>query len=332
MSGLKNKEEIRFKTLKRISVPIVTGMFLLTASQSSMGFSVSGVLDALKGFAGSETTILDRLSVSTSQTAITPKIVGGSMEESAKVTMATFLAENQAHRIREVYEGMTVGKGLPATLQCDVTAERVQMTSIIDMASDNAAKDSLQLASEYSDPKNTRHSNRVFNHLTKFCDVSEASAGVCVPPATGMAGMDSNYAVISGNDLLTADEQEAAFAYIRNVIDPSDNKVEDCTTHACMSTSNVTSAYKGLSSMVQGAYIRQINDSLQHDYGKFGRSTNIKADTEGKVVDGSSNDTDANPNTPISQTTDKQAPTTPDAPPTNTTPPASSTTPAATDP
>lgn len=282
MSGLKNKEDKTFLSLKRASLTLMSGAILLSASQVSQGVGLDTIISALKGFTGlSADSISERILIGSSQTSVVPQQVGTSMQESAKASAAISMAENRAHRIREIYEGMTPNVGLPDSMQCVATAERTQSQAILGMSKDNTAKDSLFVAADYSNSRADKQSDRVFVHLTRFCDVSEGAAGVCVPPATGMSGQDTNYSVIGGNDLMNAYQKEAAYAFMRNVIDPSEIDIEGCKSAACASITTSSRAYKGLASMVHGAYLSQINDSLKQDYGEVGKSTNIKVDADG---------------------------------------------------
>ena len=282
MDGLKNKEEKNFLSLKRLSLTLVSGAILLSASQVSQGVDVGTVIGALKGFTGmSGDNISERILIGSSQTSIIPQQVGTAMQESAKASIATAMAENRAHRIRTIYEGMTPNVGLPDSMQCVATAERTQSQAILGMSKDSTAKDSLFVAADYSNNRADKQSDRVFTHLTRFCDVSEGAAGVCVPPATGMAGQDTNYSVIAGNDVMNDYQKEAAYAFMRNIIDPSEIKIDGCKSHACAATTTSGRAYKGLSSMVHGAYLSQINDSLKQSYGEVGKSTNIVVDADG---------------------------------------------------
>ena len=282
MSGLKNKEDKTFLSLKRASLTLMSGAILLSASQVSQGVGLDTIISALKGFTGlSADSISERILIGSSQTSVVPQQVGTSMQESAKASVAILMAENRAHRIRDIYEGMTPNVGLPNSMQCVATAERTQSQATLGMSKDNTAKDSLFLAADYSNNRADKQSDRVFVHLTRFCDVSEGAAGVCVPPATGMSGQDTNYSVIGGNDLMNAYQKEAAYAFMRNVIDPSEIDIEGCKSAACASITTSSRAYKGLASMVHGAYLSQINDSLKQDYGEVGKSTNIKVDADG---------------------------------------------------
>lgn len=282
MSGLKNKDEKSFLNLKRVSLTLVSGAVLLSASQVSQGIGVGDAISALKGFTGlSGDNISERILIGGSQTALVPQQVGATMQEAAKATVAATMAENRAHRIRKIYEGMTPNLGLPESMQCVATAERTQSQAILEMSKDSTAKDSLYVAADYSNTRADKQSDRVFVHLTRFCDVSEGAAGVCVPPATGMAGQDTNYGVIGNNDVMNEYQQEAAYAFMRNVIDPSEVKIAGCTSAACASITTSSRAYKGLASMVHGAYLNQINSSLTQNYGEIGKSTNIKLDADG---------------------------------------------------
>lgn len=290
MSGLKNNNDSPL--LKRVVIPVLIGTALLSASQVSQGISIGGInidvgrlFGALTGFQSEQGDgVSSRILVSSAQSAVEPQQVGSSMQSSMKAAMAAAMAENQAHRILKVHEDMQIGKGISPAFQCVATAERTKAQSIIFGGQETAAKDSLVLAADYSNSEADKHADRTYVHLTKFCDVTEAAAGVCLPSVTGMAGKDTDYSIIHNSNVLSQEALEASYAYMRNVVDPTQVDIAGCETDICTAVSTTSKAYKGLSSMIHGAYLNQISDASRHDYGEIGTDTNAKLDADGNPV------------------------------------------------
>lgn len=93
MSGLKNKEDKTFLSLKRASLTLMSGAILLSASQVSQGVGLDTIISALKGFTGlSADSISERILIGSSQTSVVPQQVGTSMQESAKASAAISMA------------------------------------------------------------------------------------------------------------------------------------------------------------------------------------------------------------------------------------------------
>lgn len=284
MSGLNNKN-------KKAWIASTTGLSAIALGVAM--FSTSGISQAFLGGGGISSpatkdyvahsaeqggSIASRITLTTMQTSVEGIQAARSGHELAKTNSALILAENQAHRIKEVVESLSIGKGVPYSLGCETRAEKTQEQAQRVMGKESTVRDTTAIASDYTRDGQTKQSEKTAVHLENFCDVTEASSGVCVPKPNGMGGKDSDYSNIHGNTLLSEEQKDAAYAFTQQVIDPAPFKVKGCDADICNSLTETNRAYRGLASMVHGAYISQINDASIHEYGKIGTDLNEKVD------------------------------------------------------
>lgn len=320
---------------KKIAAVIVVGA-LFGGGINANAALLDGVVGAVSNFIGGSFSadnteaLTDRIMVASSQTAITPSQISVMMETSAKALFVAMSAEKQAYAIKDVVDGMKfsqpehvdpetgemvapiVGAGLSSDLNCEALANKTIIQSkelISDTETYNAHR---RLAQLYTTDPTVKQTNRVTRHIQNYCDVTEVAKGVCSLVIGNMASADTNYSNLYSNDALSNADVDAAIAYVLNVVDPANTKIEGCESNMCNTVTAVNTSYQALSNVAQGAFLNQMTDRMYYEYqgskaGKeLGKSTNV-------VIGGSGTGT----STPA---TDPAAPATPETPETPTTP------------
>lgn len=239
---------------------------LIYTMASSMPANAVSPLD-VTGFLGSLKSVIqsDSLSaafrVNSAQTARYPTDVARHIFQAETRSAAIISGEDRGRRIAQLQLERTPHVGFSDAFTCSPHAERTASVTRQKTSEANTASGMMVAAGTYSATSTTKKAARTFEHLSSFCDSSEMSQGICMSQPNGLGGADSNYASISANSVLTPELEQAAYAFMLNITDPSSTQEDVCKTVACETLKTQNRVYQALSSMSQNAFINQINDS-----------------------------------------------------------------------
>jgi len=102
--------------------------------------------------------------------------------------------------------------------------------------------------------------DRNSRHLSRYCTVSEASAGYCTLNANGMQGGDSDYSMhLAPGKTFGWDQTEAATDYVKNIVPvKAMPRAGACTDAQCVSALAVRRKEEAYLSMARFSFMRQI--------------------------------------------------------------------------
>lgn len=243
-----------------ISTALIYSMAAPEPANALPALDVAGFLGSLKSVIQAD-SLSAAFRVNSAQTARYPKDVARHIFQAETRKAAILSGEDRGRRIAELQLNRTPHVGFSDAFTCSPHAERTA-TVTRSKTSDSNTSNSMMIASgSYSSTGTTKKAARTFEHLSSFCDSSEMSQGLCISQPNGLGGADSNYSTIQSNSVLTPELEQAAYAFMLNVTDPSSTEEDICNTVACETLKTQTRVYQALSSMSQNAFINQINDS-----------------------------------------------------------------------
>lgn len=231
-----------------------------TVPANALSIDITGFLGSLKSVMQSD-SLSAAFRVNTAQTARYPSDVARHTFQAETRKAAILTGEERARRLTDLRVGHTPSVGFTSAFTCTPHAERTNSITRLVNSEANADGVMMVAAGTYSSTSSTKTATRAFEHLSSFCDSSEMSQGLCISKPNGLGGADSNYATISSNSYLTPEAEQAAYAFMLNIVDPSSTEQDMCSTVACESLKAQNRVYQSLSSMSQNAFINQINDS-----------------------------------------------------------------------
>lgn len=201
------------------------------------------------------------------QTARYPKDVSRFMNEAAARTAAISTGAGQGYKLIDLQLDMQPGIGLTTDLLCEANAER-KVVLVRDGATEADTKQKMQITTgQYAATDSAKKGARARTHLGHYCDISEVNQGLCIPRTDGLGGADSNYSTITHHTRLTPEMEAAAYAFMYNVIDPTQTEESSCETLACKAVSSHQRVYQAMASMAHNSYISQINAALIYNPG-----------------------------------------------------------------
>lgn len=265
---LRKKPSLTEKTWFR-GASVLSTFAVSTALIYTMASSVpaNAVPLDIAGFIGSLKSVMqaDSLSaafrVNSAQTARYPSDVARHIFQAETRSAAILSGEDRGRRIAQLQLNRTPHVGFSDAFTCSPHAERTASVTRQKNSEANTASGMMVAAGGYSSTSSTKKASRAFEHLSSFCDSSEMSQGLCMSQPNGLGGADSNYATITSNSVLTPETEQAAYAFMLNITDPSSTEQDICNTVACETLKTQNRVYQALSSMSQNAFINQINDS-----------------------------------------------------------------------
>lgn len=205
--------------------------------------------------------------VTTAQTARYPRDVARFMNEASARNAAITTGADQGYKLVDIHLDMQPGIGLSENMLCAANAER-KVVLVRDAATESDTSQKMQITTgQYAATDSAKQGARARTHLGHYCDISEVNQGVCLPRADGLGGADSNYSVITHHKRLTPETEAAAYAFMYNVIDPTQTQENSCETLACSAVDSHQRVYQALASMSHNTYINQINSALIYNPG-----------------------------------------------------------------
>lgn len=205
--------------------------------------------------------ITSALQVNTAQTAYSGVHISNQTIESEFNKAAVLTGEARGKKIVDLVMESKPGIGVSNHFTCIPQAERTTAVSKEIMSRRSTESQMMTAASGYAETTADKRGKRAYDHLNFFCDSTEVAQGLCIPRPNGLGGADSNYSTIANNSLLTEETEQAAYAFMLNVTDPSSTDYDTCDSIACDSIETTNRVYKALSSMSQNAFLNQINDA-----------------------------------------------------------------------
>lgn len=305
---------------KRTQIPLtvaVLSITSITAMQNVGAWSFSEIKDLLLGQSqmksADQTTAA--VNVVTSQTAVANQQIAKSQMETEAMLSAIKEGNAIAEKTVKALEDNTVGKGITPSLSCDVVEEQRDEVKKTDVS--NTVKNGISAAhaSTFWSKGSDKRAVRAKKHYQYYCDITEAAAGHCLVSPGGKPGADVNYANLSETLALDEIQEEAAYAYVKNITDPSRTDTSACTTIQCERLNTLESQQAAIGSMVQGAFLAQIQDSIAYnsDFGGAGEiileqnPEDLSPEWDGKLEYNSGNTSNKEgtgvPTTPFTDTT-----------------------------
>ena len=180
----------------------------------------------------------------------------------------------QYHKnIIEALEDATFGKGLSPTMACTVIEEKKTHAIKQELSSQVRTAISQSNAAQHYSNDGDRRAMRAKHHYAKYCDITEAAQGACLVAGNAQGGMDTDYNNIHGNLTLNSEQIDAGYGFMLNVVDPAKSDYSFCDTLACEAVSQTESQYHALGSMVQNAFLSQMQDAIAYDTPPGGAKT-----------------------------------------------------------
>lgn len=213
------------------------------------------------------------LEVNRAQTARTPADIGQHRVATMAERMAAEQAVNTTKNIIEALEDVTFGKGLSPTMACTVIEEKKTHAIKQELSSQVRTAISQSNAALHYSNDGDRRAMRAKHHYAKYCDITEAAQGACLVAGNAQGGMDTDYNNIHGNLTLSPEQIDAGYGFMHNVVDPAKSDYSFCDTLACEAVSQTESQYHALGSMVQNAFLSQMQDSIAYDTPPGGAKT-----------------------------------------------------------
>lgn len=244
-------------------------IYTLTASLPAQAISIPSITSmqtTMRSVMQSD-ALSSAFRVTQAQTARYPQDVSRFMFEAATRKSAITTGALTGQKLLDLQLDMQPSVGITNDMMCAPAAERTLILTRDASADGNATHKTTMITGKYAATKNTKEAQRTRTHLTGYCDISEVNQGLCLPQDDGLGGADSNYAVIINNTRLTPETEQAAYAFMFNVIDPSQTDESICTTPSCKGLASHQRVYQAMGSMAHNAFINQINDSLIYNPG-----------------------------------------------------------------
>lgn len=205
--------------------------------------------------------------VNTAQTARYPKDVARFMNEASARNAAITTGADQGYKLIDIKLDLQPGIGLSTDMLCEANAER-KVVLVRDTATEADTTQKMQITTgQYTASNSAKAATRARTHLGHYCDITEVNQGLCLPRTDGLGGADTNYSVITHHKRLTPETEAAAYAFMYNVIDPTQTEESSCETVACSSINSHQRVYQALASMAHNTYINQINSALIYNPG-----------------------------------------------------------------
>lgn len=205
------------------------------------------------------------LEVSRAQTARTPADIGTARLTSLTEQLAAEQAVKTTDTIIQNIEDTTLGKGVTPTMACLVVKEKQEHAIKQEISSQVRTAIAQSNASLHFSNNGDRKALRAKHHYSKYCDVTEAKQGMCLMSGNIKGGMDTDYNTIHSNLTLDEEQIDAGYAFMHNIIDPAKSDYSFCDNLDCEKLSKTENQYHAMGSMVQNAFLNQMQDSIAYD-------------------------------------------------------------------
>lgn len=199
-------------------------------------------------------------SVQTLQTSVASNQISKA-HQNAKLQLSTALAAlNTSARIADAAISVHPDIGQPNTLKC--IAQRDGKLAVEAQAQRGYDADRLMRSYTNSRVESSAQADieRVNQHRSTYCTVSESRMGACEVKPNGLQGWDVNYAAPFGQKTLAPEGELAAYAYVAMITDVRAPKAIDCSTVACATAAMHQMAAAAQGSMAASALISQVTD------------------------------------------------------------------------
>lgn len=205
------------------------------------------------------------LEVNRAQTARTPADIGERRIASMTERLAAEQAVETTKNIVDSIEAVTFGKGLSPTMACKAVKEKETHTVKQELSAQVRTAISQSNAATHFSKDGDRRAMRAKQHYEKYCDITEVAQGACLASGNTKGGMDTDYSNIHSNLTLTDEQIDAGYGYMHNIIDPAKSDYSFCDTLACEAVGQTEQQYHALGSMVQNAFLNQLQDGIAYD-------------------------------------------------------------------
>lgn len=205
------------------------------------------------------------LDVNKAQTARTPVDIGNARLNIEAQRMVAQTAVETAKEIKENIDAITPGIGVSRSSNCIVQKEHKKHVEKQDLSNQVRKAVAGSQAAKFYKSSGDKRAARATDHYMNYCDVSEAKYGNCLPAVNGRGGANTDYGNIANNLTLTSEQISAGYSYIQNIVDPSKTDLSQCETIACRALEMKEAQYHAIGSMIQNAFLNQIQDSIAYD-------------------------------------------------------------------
>lgn len=236
----------------RSFLQVVVGYGLLAGSISSFAF-ISGTTQQ-----NSTQMLLSATKVVSMQEAVSGQQQANA-DKSAKQALATAIgAINMTDNMLKIYMDRMPDAGVPMDSRCNAATDRqgqiIQRNlSLLDIQDrmQSFASTRMQSFAEGERAKLDRH-------LTAYCSITEARAGLCVLLPNGLQSADVDYSRALGSEKLGDDGSMAALDYVAQVADVRFTQQLDCGSADCLHGQMNHLSNSSINSMVANSLVSQI--------------------------------------------------------------------------
>lgn len=205
------------------------------------------------------------LEVVNAQTAQTPKDISDrNMEVEANVLAIKDGIQNGKEIVKSI-EDFKPGVGIPNSMDCMAMEEQKDHTVKKELSNQVATAIASSNAAKFFAQEGNKRALRAKDHYSNYCDISEVAQGICLSSPNARSGMNQDYTNIFANKTMNEEQINAGYSFTRNIIDPAKTDDSFCKNVTCKALAENEKQYATLGSMIQNAFLQQIQDGVPYE-------------------------------------------------------------------
>lgn len=237
------------------------------ASQQAHAFSFEDFKQVVSATASIKQAdnVTAALEVVNAQTAQTPKDISDrNMEVEANVLAIKDGIQNGKEIVKSI-EDFKPGVGIPNSMDCMAMEEQKDHTVKKELSNQVATAIASSNAAKFFAQEGNKRALRAKDHYSNYCDISEVAQGICLSSPNARSGMNQDYTNIFANKTMNEEQINAGYSFTRNIIDPAKTDDSFCKNVTCKALAENEKQYATLGSMIQNAFLQQIQDGVPYE-------------------------------------------------------------------